>query len=112
MYQQLCKQSISILPETLVKLHQELADTQTTESAWNIVTEYFRFFGLEDVHNELWTITACTLTNNETQRFQKPIDRQNLIFFFEYTKMFLEAVYLLHNKIILPQRTTEVKRTT
>jgi len=88
----------TILPETLVKLHQELADTQTTESAWNIVAEYFRFFGPEDVHYELWTITACTLTNNETQPQQKPIDRQNLIFFFEYTKMFFEAVHFLHNK--------------
>ena len=102
----------SILPVQLAKLHQELANTQTTQSAWNIVAEYFRFFGLEDVHNELWVITAGTLTNNETQPQQKPVDRQNLIFFFEYTKMFLEAVYLLHNKIVLPQRTTEVKRTT
>jgi hypothetical protein len=88
----------AILPETLVKLHQELADTQTTESAWKIVAEYFRFFGLEDVQHELWVITACTLTNNETQQFQKPTDRQNLIFFFEYTKMFFEAVHFLLNK--------------
>src|SRR5678815_2399784 len=98
MNQQLCKQPIGILPETLVKLHQELADTQTTESAWNIVAEYFRFFGLEDVHNELWAITAATLTNNDTQPQQKPIDRQNLIFFFEYTKMFFEAAHFLLNK--------------
>jgi hypothetical protein len=89
---------MNLLPETLVKFHQELADTQTTESAWKIVAEYFRFFGLEDVHNELWVITAGTLTNNETQLQQKPIDRQNLIFFFEYTKMFFEAVHFLHNK--------------
>jgi hypothetical protein len=86
----------SILPDQLAKLHQELADTQTVESAWNIVAEYFRFFGLEDVHHELWTITAGMLTNNEIQPQQKLIDRQNLIFFFEYTKMFFEAVHFLH----------------
>jgi hypothetical protein len=32
------------------------------------------------------------------QPSQKAIDRRNLIFFFEYTKMFFEAVELLHNR--------------
>ena len=87
-----------ILPETLNNLHQELAARQTKESAWNIIDEYFSFFGLDDVHNELWVLTAGTLTNEETQFSQKAIDRSNFIFFFEYTKMFFEAVQLLHNK--------------
>ena len=38
------------------------------------------------------------VTNEEEQFSQKAIDRSNLIFFFEYTKMFFEAVQLLHNK--------------
>ena len=77
---------------------QELAARQTKESAWNIIDEYFSFFGLEDVYNELWLLTASTLTNEEMQPSQKAIDRRNLIFFFEYTKMFFEAVQVLHNK--------------
>jgi len=64
----------------------------------SIIDEYFRFFGLEDVHHELWLLTAGTLSNEEMQFSQKAIDRSNLIFFFEYTKMFFEAVQLLHNK--------------
>jgi hypothetical protein len=56
------------------------------------------FFGLEDVHHKLWLLAAGTLTNEEMQPSQKAIDRRNLIFFFEYTKMFFEAVQLLHNK--------------
>jgi len=103
---------MNLLPEILINLRQELADKQTNESAWNIIAEYFRFFGLDDVYNELWLVTAGTLTNDEMQQSQKAIDRQNLIFFFEYTKMFFEAVYLLHNNTILPQRTTEGRRTT
>ena len=87
-----------ILPEILANLHQELAAKQTKESAWNIIDEYFHFFGLEDVHHELWLLTAGTLTNEEEQFSQKAIDRSNLIFFFEYTKMFFEAVQVLHNK--------------
>jgi hypothetical protein len=34
------------LPEILTHLHQELAAKQTKESAWNIIDEYFGFFGL------------------------------------------------------------------
>jgi len=89
---------MNLLPETLTHLHQELAARQTKESAWNIIDEYFSFFSLEDVHNELWLLTAGTLTNEEEQFSQKAIDRSNLIFFFEYTKMFFEAVQVLHNK--------------
>ena len=89
---------MNILPEILNNLRQELVAKQTKESAWNIIEEYFSFFGLEDVHNELWVLTAGTLTNDEIQQLQKGIDRHNLIFFFEYTKMFFEAVDLLHNK--------------
>ncbi|SRR6266498_5358647 len=88
--------SMNLLPETLNNPHQELAAKQTKESAWNIIDEYFRFFGLADVHHELWVLTAGTLTNEEMQKSQKAIDRSNLIFFFEYTKMFFEAVQLLH----------------
>ena len=87
---------MTLLPEILTDLRQELAATQTKESAWNIIDEYFQFFGLEDVHNELWLLTAGTLTNDEMQPSQNGIDRHNLIFFFEYTKMFFEAVHLLH----------------
>jgi len=90
--------TMSTLPEILSKLRQEFLDKQTKESAWNIIEEYFSFFGLDDVHNELWMLTTGTLTNDEMQQFQKGADRHNLIFFFEYTKMFFEAAYLLHDK--------------
>jgi len=87
---------MSLLPEILTNLHHELTTHQTKESAWNIIDEYFQFFGLDDIHNELWLLTAATLTNDELQPSQKAIDRRNLIFFYEYTKMFFEAVHSLH----------------
>jgi len=43
-------------------------------------------------------LTTGTITNDEMQQLQKGIDRHNIIFFFEYTKMFFEAVDFLHNK--------------
>jgi len=89
---------MSILPEILDKLRQNLAEKQTKKAAWKIIDEYFSFFGLDDVHHELWLLTAGTLTSDEMQQLEKGIDRYNLIFFFEYTKMFAEAVHLLHTK--------------
>jgi hypothetical protein len=89
---------MTLLPQILINLRQELAAKQTKESAWNIIDEYFHFFGLDDVHNELWLLTAGTLTNDEMQPSQNGIDRHNLIFFYEYTKMFFEAVHLLHKQ--------------
>ncbi len=89
--------TISILPQTLNNLRRALAKNQTKESAWNIIDEYFSFFGLDDVYHELWVLTAGTLTNDEIQQSKNGLDRHNLIFFFEYTKMFFEAVLLLHD---------------
>jgi hypothetical protein len=94
-YQQL---TMNTLPETLNNLRQDLIKNQTKESAWNIIDKYFNFLGLDDIHNELWVLTVGTLTNDEMQQFEKGIERHNLIFFFEYTKMFFEAVDLLYNK--------------
>jgi len=76
---------------------QELVAKQTKESAWDIIDEYFSFFDMNEIHNELWLLIAGTLTNDEMEPSQKPIDRSNLIFFFEYTRMFFEAVQVLHN---------------
>ena len=89
---------MSILPETLNNLRQDLVKNQTKQSAWNIIDEYFSFFGLDDVYHELWVLNAGTLTNDEIQQSKNGIDRDNLIFFFEYTKMFFEAVDCLYNK--------------
>ena len=89
---------MSILPETLTNLRQNLAANPTKESAWKIITEYFSFFELDEVKDELWVLTAGALGNDDLQQSQKGIDRNNLIFFYEYTKMLFEAVDLLHDK--------------
>lgn len=43
-------------------------------------------------------LTAGTLTNDEMPQVEKGIDRYDRIFFFEYTKMFNEAIHLLYSK--------------
>jgi hypothetical protein len=89
---------MSTLPLFLVNLHENLATSRTEESAWTIINEYFRSFELQDVQQELWTLTAGALGNNDIQQFQKGIERSNLIFFYEYTRMFFEAVDILRKK--------------
>jgi hypothetical protein len=93
---------MTILPEILNDLRQELAEKQTKEAAWDIIDEYFSFIDLDGIHNELWLLTAGTLTNDEMGPSQKAINRKNLIFFFEFTKMFFEAVHVLHKIHVEP----------
>jgi hypothetical protein len=50
------------------------------------------------VHNELWVLTAGAITNEELPQYASTKERQDLIFFFEFTKMFMEAVYTLHGR--------------
>jgi len=89
---------MSVLPNALNKLRQDFTKAQTKKAAWNIIEEYFNFFGLYDIHDELWLLTAGMLTNDEMEQTEKGTDKHNLIFFFEFTKMFAEAAHLLHNK--------------
>jgi hypothetical protein len=89
---------MSVLPKILVELRNGLKETKSKEAAWKVIEEYCSFFGLETVHNELWLLTAAALTNDEVEEAEKAQGRQDLIFFFEYTKMLMEAVYLLYEK--------------
>ena len=85
-----------ILPETILQLHQHLHEKQTPKAAWDIIHEYFNFFGVDHVQSELWLLTIGTLTNDEMEKSENGKDRYNLIFFFEYTKIFVEAIHTLY----------------
>jgi hypothetical protein len=88
---------MSALPPFLINLQQQLTTKQTKQAAWDIIDEYFSFFDQDSINDELWMLTVAALTNDEMD-MKKAKDRHNSIFFFEYTKMFYEAVHLLHNK--------------
>jgi hypothetical protein len=50
------------------------------------------------MHQELWILTAGLLTNDEMEQVENGRGRHNIIFFFEFTKMFAEEVLLLNSK--------------
>lgn len=84
------------LPQTLLELHEALRQQPTPQAAWDIVKEYFFFFGTEGVQADMWQMLSGTLTNKEMPNLKKAVDRHNLIFFYEFTLMFIDAVNHLH----------------
>lgn len=81
------------LPQALFELYQNLEQHQTSEAAWAIVKEYFFFFGSgAGVRDDMWQLLSGTLTNKEIPNLKKAVDRHNLIFFYEFTLMFIDAV--------------------
>jgi len=85
------------LTEELVQLQQDLAEKKTSKAAWEIINDYFSFFSIETINHELWILTIGAVTNDELQQSEKGKERYNHIFFYEYTKMLLEAIAVLHN---------------
>ena len=83
------------LPELLLVLQEKLQDTGSPAAAWDVVEQYFKCFGLADLRQELWRLLCATLTHPEMPRLQDAAERSNLIFFYEYTLLFIDAVQQL-----------------
>lgn len=86
---------MSALPKILITLQQELAEKRTKEAAWAVVEEYFSFFGKERVQNDLWLLTAGALSSEHIDEMEKACKRHDTLFFYEYTKMLIEAMHLI-----------------
>ena len=89
---------MGILPDTLEKLRQHLAKPRDKEAAWAIVEEYFSCFKQQGFQQQLWLLTVGLLTNDEMQQAEKGRGRHDIIFFYEFTLLFVKAVDLLREK--------------
>ena len=89
---------MNILPDTLQKLYERFEKTQSKEAAQIIVEEYFSCFKLKGFQQQLWTLTVGLLTNDEMQQAEKGRGRHDIIFFYEFTLLFVKAVDLLREK--------------
>lgn len=89
---------MTTLSKTLMDLQENLGKQQTKEAAWDVIQEYFSFFDISSIQDELWALTVGTLTNDEMKQSEKGRDRHDLIFFFEYTKLFFEAAWVLNER--------------
>ena len=91
---------MNLLPTTLQALQQELEATSQPDTARRILAEYFSFFSLTGIHHELWVLTGATLSNDTISPYNKPEARSDLIFFFEFTKLMMEAACLLFSPVV------------
>jgi len=89
---------MSTLPGILKELHQQFTETPVEATANRIMEQYFSYCDAEHVQDELWALTHGAITNELLTDTQTAAERHNLIFFYEYTSLFIKAVYYLHGK--------------
>lgn len=93
---------MNTLPPSVNSLHDSLMQQQDTEAAWNIVAEYFDCFGAEAQEN-LWTFLVGALSSKHLYQAQKAVSRHDMIFFYEYTRVLLDACAVLQkHRFALP----------
>lgn len=85
-----------MLPASLAALQKSLQQSPAPAAAWAIVEEYFYFIKPAGFQQQLWVLTVGLLTNDEMQQAEKGRQRHDIIFFFEFTILFAEAVHYLH----------------
>lgn len=89
---------MSALPEGIINLREKLESEASKTNAWKIIIEYLKFFHVEGVQNDLWLMLVGALTSDETDRLETGRQKHDLIFFYEYTLMFVDAVAVLKEK--------------
>jgi len=89
---------MSTLPGILKQLHEQFSTMPKEATAKEIKKQYFGYINATQVQQQLWELTHGTITNELLKDTQTAADRHNLIFFFEYTNLFINAVYFLHGK--------------
>lgn len=85
----------AILPETLQELYDNFQQQHNSEAARALIQEYFFCFKRETVNKELWRMLAGLLSDPKMPHLKKGVQRHNLLFFYEFTLIFMEAAELL-----------------
>jgi len=89
---------MSTLPGILKELHEQFTTAPAEATAQQIMQQYFGYINATQVQQQLWQLTHGTITNELLTDTQTAADRHNLIFFYEYTALFINAVYFIHSK--------------
>ena len=87
--------TLAVLPQALQDLYARFCQQPGSETASLLVKEYFACFGGDTISRELWRMLAGTLSDPRMPQLQKGIQRHNLLFFYEFTLIFMEAAELL-----------------
>ncbi|MBC7937086.1 MAG: hypothetical protein H7Y86_17185 [Rhizobacter sp.] len=92
----------AVLPQTLEDMYKELAHAKGSEAraaaATEVIKEYYRFFKGDGMRKDMWLLLAAAMGNPDAENLMKAVERHNLIFFYEFTLMLFDAVYVLHGE--------------
>jgi len=89
---------MSTLPGILKELHEQFTAIPQEGTAQKIMQQYFGYINATQVQEQLWELAHGAITNELLTDTQTAADRHNIIFFYEYTSLFINAVYFLHGK--------------
>lgn len=92
----------SVLPEQMIELHEALVNASSgpaeRQAALAIIKEYYNFFGATDMRADMWTLLSGALGNSEMVTLQDATQRHNLLFFYEFTLMMMDAVWRVYDE--------------
>lgn len=89
-----------ILPEAILELHEALVKARSApacrQAALAIIDEYFYCFSRTDMRQDMWTLLSGALSCKYIQKMKKSVHRQNLLFFYEFTLVLMDAVHSIY----------------
>lgn len=88
---------MSAIPAHLQNMHAQFTSQPCAATAKHIVAEFFSYIDPARVQEQLWELTHGTITNSLLDT-QTAMHRHNLLYFYEYGRLFIEAVYYLHRE--------------
>jgi hypothetical protein len=73
--------------------YKNLLATENEQHAWDILQEFFDYYGKEIPEEQLWYMLVMALGNSDAIEARH---RSDMIFFYEHCNAFFIAAYLLH----------------
>ena len=89
-----------VLPAVLKEMHKALVNAANTAAARRaalaIVKEYHGFFAVADVRSDMCLLLNAAMGRADMETIVQ--EQHNLHFFYEFTLLFMDAVYILHGR--------------
>lgn len=89
---------MSTLSSSLLEYKQLLSNGPVKEVLWEVIEGYFDACSIEQVKNELWLLTVGILTADNIPEVDNGLERNNRLFFYEHSLIFMDAVFLLYQE--------------
>jgi hypothetical protein len=92
----------AVMPAPILNLQEALihasGEPVARQAALAIVQEYYGFFGCTGMRQDMWLLLSSAMSNNNTSCLATAGERYNLLFFYEFTLVLMDAVYVLHGE--------------